>query len=76
MDHGVRLDAVEEALEGAALDEEALADAASAAGDSLDQSMMMDDLQASAEFRAQLLEVYTERALEAAGRRAGLAVTA
>ncbi|ADJ16562.1 hypothetical protein C497_01230 [Halalkalicoccus jeotgali B3] len=26
--------------------------------------MMMDDLQASGEFRAQLLEVYTERALE------------
>jgi carbon-monoxide dehydrogenase medium subunit len=76
MDHGVRLTAVEDELEGVALEADALAAAATAAGDELDTSMMMDDLQASAEFRAQLLEVYTERALEAAAQRAGLAVTA
>ena len=73
MDHGVRLTAVEDALAGAALDEDALADAAAHAGDSLDTTMLMDDLQASAEFRAQLLEVYTGRALDHASERAGLA---
>jgi carbon-monoxide dehydrogenase medium subunit len=74
MDHGVRLNAVEDALADAALDD--VADAASAAGDSLDTSMFMDDLQASAEFRAQLLEAYTERALERAAERAGVPMTA
>ncbi|MEF8901652.1 MAG: xanthine dehydrogenase family protein subunit M [Halovenus sp.] len=63
MDHGVRLTAVEDALAGAPQERDALAHAAGHAGDSLDTSMLMDDLQASAEFRAQLLEVYTERAL-------------
>ena len=43
--------------------------AASHAGDELDTDMMMSDLQASNEFRAQLLEVYTERALTAAMNR-------
>jgi carbon-monoxide dehydrogenase medium subunit len=38
--------------------------------------MMMDDIQASAEFRAHLLSVYTERALEQAAERAGATVTA
>ena len=32
----------------------------------------MEDQQASAEFRLQLLGAYTERALEAAGERAGV----
>jgi carbon-monoxide dehydrogenase medium subunit len=76
MDHGVRLTAVEESVAGTDLEEDALADAAAAAGDSLDSSMMMDDLQASAEFRAQLLEVYTERALKKAGKRAGMKMVA
>lgn len=66
MDHGVRLGPVEDHLEGSALDEETIAAAASHAGDDLDEAMMMDDVQASNEFRAQLVEVYTERALREA----------
>ncbi len=73
MDHGVRLSAVEDALDGASVDD--VGDAGEHAGDSLDTSMFMDDLQASAEFRAQLLEVYTERALEQAADRVGVAAT-
>jgi CO/xanthine dehydrogenase FAD-binding subunit len=34
--------------------------------------MVMDDLQASAEFRERLLEVYTERALTEVAERAGM----
>lgn len=66
MDHGVRLGPVEDHLEGSALDEETIAAAASHAGDDLDEAMLMDDVQASNEFRAQLVEVYTERALREA----------
>lgn len=66
MDHGVRLESVEEALAGGSLDDDSIEAAAGHAGDDLDVAMMMDDLQASNEFRAQLLEVYTERALTAA----------
>ncbi|WP_323173562.1 xanthine dehydrogenase family protein subunit M [Natrialba sp. PRR66] len=69
MDHGVRLKPVEEALVGESLDEETIETAAGRATDDLDTTLMMDDLQASGEFRAQLLEVYTERALEAAINR-------
>jgi len=76
MDHGVRLDPVEAALEGSSLDGDAIEAAAAHATDDLDESMMMDDLQASAEFRAHLLSVYTERALERAAERAGATVTA
>jgi len=71
MDHGVRLDAVEEALTGETLDEGTVEAAADAAGDSLDEYMIMEDQQASQEFRLQLLSVYTGRALESAGERAG-----
>jgi len=71
MDHGVRLGPVEDALEGERMGGEAFAAAAEHAADDLDQAMMMEDLQASAEFRAQLLEVYTRRALERAAERAG-----
>ncbi|WP_313691852.1 FAD binding domain-containing protein [Halorarum halobium] len=63
MDHGVRLEGVEDALAGTSLDEDAAAAAAEHATDGLDTSMMLSDLQASADFRAQLLEVYTRRAL-------------
>jgi len=66
MDHGVRLEPVEDALEGEAFDEGAVEAAAGRATDDLDTAMMMDDLQASGEFRGQLLEVYTERALREA----------
>ncbi len=70
MDHGVRLDPVEDALEGEQLTTDTIEDAAEQATDGLDEAMMMEDLQASAEFRAQLLKVYTERALEAVADRA------
>jgi len=66
MDHGVRLEPVEDALEGEEFDEETVEAAAGQATEDLDTAMMMDDLQASGEFRAQLLEVYTERALREA----------
>jgi carbon-monoxide dehydrogenase medium subunit len=66
MDHGVRLEPVEDALVDGSLDADAIEAAAGHAGDDLDETMMMDDLQASNEFRAQLLEVYTKRALTAA----------
>ncbi|KZN24821.1 molybdopterin dehydrogenase [Haladaptatus sp. R4] len=70
MDHGVRLEPVEDALVGGSTDEDSLADAADHAGDDLDEMLMMDDVQASAEFRAHLLSVYTKRALGAAVERA------
>jgi carbon-monoxide dehydrogenase medium subunit len=64
MDHGVRLGAVEDELVGETLDEDTIADAAARATDELDTAMLMSDLRASADFRARLLEVYTEPALE------------
>lgn len=76
MDHGVRLEPVEDALAGESLDDDAIADAAARATDDLDTAMMMSDIQASAEFRAQLLEVYTERALQAAADEARAPATA
>lgn len=63
MDHGVRLKSVEDALEGNSLDEETIATAAGTAMTDLDEGTIMEDPQASAAFRTQLLEVYTERAL-------------
>jgi carbon-monoxide dehydrogenase medium subunit len=66
MDHGVRLEPVEEALTGASFDGDTIEDAADLACDDLDTGMMMSDLQASSEFRAQLLRVYTKRALNTA----------
>jgi len=66
MDHGVRLEGVEDELVGGKLTSDAIEAAADRATEGLDETMMMDDIQASAEFRAHLLDVYTERALEAA----------
>lgn len=70
MDHGVRLEPVEDELVGGSADEDAIAAAADHAGDDLDEMMMMEDVQASAEFRAHLLTVYTKRALGTAIDRA------
>ena len=69
LDHGVRLEAAEAALEGESFDDDAVEAAASVATDGLDETMMMSDLQASAEFRATLLEAYTKRALAGATDR-------
>ena len=63
-DRGIRLSPVEEALVDESLTDDAIAAAAARATDSLDGASLMDDNQASSEFRARLLEVYTERALE------------
>ena len=70
LDHGVRLEAAEEALEGQTLDDDAIEAAADVATDGIDEAMMMSDLQASAEFRATLLEAYTKRALAGVTREA------
>ena len=72
MDHGTRLSGAEDALEGETLDADAVEAAGAAAGDDLNEYMVMEDQQASAEFRLQLLSVYTERALESVGERAGV----
>jgi carbon-monoxide dehydrogenase medium subunit len=72
MDHGTRLSGAEDALEGETLNADAVEAAGAAAGDDLDEYMVMEDQQASAEFRLQLLSVYTERALESVGERAGV----
>jgi carbon-monoxide dehydrogenase medium subunit len=70
MDHPVRLDPVETALEGEALDAVEPAEVAARATDGLDESRFLDDVQASSEYRAQLLETYTRRALETVQDRA------
>lgn len=76
MDHAVRLEPVETALSGEPLTDETITTAAERATDGLDTSMLMDDLQASNEFRAQLVKVYTERALDTALDRSGVEAVA
>jgi carbon-monoxide dehydrogenase medium subunit len=67
LDHATRLGPVEEALTDAAVDEAGLAgDAAGRATDDVEEWELMDDLQASADYRAQLLEVYVRQAIELA----------
>ncbi|AUV83371.1 xanthine dehydrogenase family protein subunit M [Salinigranum rubrum] len=73
IDHGVRLEPVEEALEGEELDADTVENAAQRASVD-DEWLPMEDLQASAEFREQLLRVYTERALTEVAERAGTVV--
>jgi carbon-monoxide dehydrogenase medium subunit len=72
VDHPVRLNSVEAALEGTTLSKETVETAAEDAAADLNEMILMDDMQASGEFRAQLLDVYTERALTQAADRAGL----
>jgi len=69
-DHARRLEAVEDALEGEPLDPEAAAAAGDHATDGVEDWELMSDLQASGEFRANLLRVYTGRAIAAAVERA------
>ncbi|WP_318571130.1 FAD binding domain-containing protein [Salinigranum marinum] len=69
-DHAVRLPSVEGALGGATLDGETIAAAAAQATADVDESTMKDDSEASAAFRADVLPVETERALERAAARA------
>jgi len=63
MDHGIRLAAVEAALTDTAAEAVDPAAVGELATEDLDTDLVMDDLQASAEFRAALLETYTERAV-------------
>jgi carbon-monoxide dehydrogenase medium subunit len=70
LDHGVRLEGVEDALVDESLDDGTIEAAAGRATEGLDAALLMEDLQASAEFRAQLLEVYAGRALRAVAERA------
>ena len=70
LDHAQRLSGVEDALSGESLDTDHVATtAAEHATDDVEDYMLMDDTQASAEFRAHLLEVYTRRAVETATER-------
>ncbi|MFB6299210.1 MAG: xanthine dehydrogenase family protein subunit M [Halobacteriales archaeon] len=71
LDHATRLEPVEDALAGEPLEESTAEMAGEHATDDIDTFMMMDDLQASNEFRAQLLRVYTKRALSTAIERVG-----
>lgn len=65
--HAMRLVSVEEGLVDESLDADGLADAvAAAATDDVEPFELLEDGEASAEFRAHLLEVYVERALDAA----------
>ena len=74
--HGLRLEGVEAALEGNRLNTETIAVAASQATAGIDDSQLIDDSQASATFRTQLLEVYTQQALKRTAKRVGLTVPA
>ncbi|MFC4439197.1 MULTISPECIES: FAD binding domain-containing protein [Natrialbaceae] len=58
-----RLPGVEDELEGAAVAEETITAASSRAGITLDDDAFVSDVQASAEYRAHLLTIDTERAL-------------
>lgn len=71
LDHAARLEAVEEALVGEALESDVAEAAGEHATDGVEEWELMDDLQASGEFRANLLRVYTARAVGAAIERAG-----
>lgn len=73
IDHATRLEPVEDALAGESLDEAVIADAAGRAADDLDEYMLLEDVQASGEYRANLLTVYAEQALSAAADRVGAA---
>lgn len=66
VDHATRLTGVEDALRGTALDEDVAATAASHATEGIDDFQLMDDHQASAEYRSSLLGSYTQRAVTAA----------
>jgi carbon-monoxide dehydrogenase medium subunit len=61
MDHPVHLSTVEEALVDSDVD--SASDAAEHAGESLETALLLEDQDASAEYREQLLKVYTRKAI-------------
>jgi carbon-monoxide dehydrogenase medium subunit len=67
-DHAVRATSVEDALRGQTLSAERIQSASASAADGIDT---LDDIHASAEYRAELVRVYTRRALAKALERAG-----
>jgi carbon-monoxide dehydrogenase medium subunit len=67
-DHAVRATAVEDALAGQPPTDAAINAAAAHAAEGIDP---LDDIHASASYRAELARVYTRRALQAARARAG-----
>lgn len=72
-DHAMRLTATEDELTGETIADGLAQQAATHATDHTDPYMLMEDSSASSEFRAHLLEVYTERAIEVAIDRLGSA---
>jgi carbon-monoxide dehydrogenase medium subunit len=66
-EHAMRATSVEQALVGKPLDEATLSQAAASAANGLD---LVSDSYASADFRAHLAQVYTQRALATAAQRA------
>lgn len=73
VEHAVRLDAVEDALDGERLDDETITAAAGRASADVQGRIRMDDFRASSTFREHLLALYTERALTVAAEEAGVA---
>jgi carbon-monoxide dehydrogenase medium subunit len=70
-DYARRLGSVEETLAGESIADDGLAErAAECATDDVESHVLMGDETASSEFRGHLLEVYTERAIEATFERA------
>ena len=67
-DHAVRATGVEDALRGKQRTDEAIADAASHAAEGIDP---LEDIHASAAYRAAMAQVFAKRALQAARQRAG-----
>lgn len=70
LDHAERLEPVEDALVGEALDPDVAEAASEHATDDVEEWQLMDDLQASGEFRGHLLGVYAGRAIARAIERA------
>jgi carbon-monoxide dehydrogenase medium subunit len=73
VDHATRLPVVEEKLVGTTLDEDDVSTAAAHATDEIETFELMDDNQASAEYRSTLLEVYTEQAVTGVADHSGTA---
>lgn len=69
--HAVRLDTVEETFVDGAPTEDRIEAAAAEATSGIDDFEFMEDVQASVDYRKQLLESYTARALTTAVERAG-----
>ena len=67
----VRAEAVEQALVGAPLTEDSIADASRRAVDCLDDDEVLGDVYASAEYRKAVAHVWVRRALAAAAARSG-----